>query len=404
MPEDERLVAPVYLRSELGATDIREMGMGLINAGFEPVGSDSYRIEYNTTGRRRDDREVAALPTASEAIAESEKGALFFSYDGFNFECNINYKDDIGKPDIHLYGLEGAFAKHDVPDADRKRRAEVVVDAIEAVAEITDPWGVMSMWHGEGVSHHMPSSPPAEVSMGRLPWLIVFGPEWCDHLGGRDRLLGTPAWNTRELTTGAVFVRKTELSHENYRTNGVRDTRVEVAPADYVFEGWTTADPDELREQMLATDPRTHLDPFRALDDGGYGEDICHCKGHASIVEETAETDYRGLLEEDLSLRDRCQVLKVQRRGDALWLPKTDQFLRRLVDDDGIPLGDRPDDVPPEHEMLSLTILLDAQRENPPSWYEIEEPGGRSVATKLNRFISRSPSKSIWEERDPDEE
>ena len=318
MIDDERLVIPAYLRSELDAVDIREVGMGLIDAGFEPVESNIYCVEYYTAGVGSD-REVAALPTASEAIVENGSGAFFVTYDGFELEVYIEYTDNLGEPDIHLYGLGRGLRQADVSEADRKRRAETVVDAVEAVAEITDPWGVTSAWHGEGgVSHTMPSSPPAEVSMSRLPWLTVFGLEWCDHLGGRDRLLDTPAWNTRELSTGAVFVRKTELPHEEYRTNGVRDSRAEVAPGEYVFEGWTISDPDELREQMLASDPRTQLDPFRALEDGEHGEDICLCKGHASIVEETAETDYRRPLENDLTLRDRCQVLKVQRRGDAL--------------------------------------------------------------------------------------
>ena len=403
MADNQKLVIPVYLRSEIDAADIREVGMGLIDAGFEPVESGTYRVEYRTGGVRSD-REVAALPTASEAILENGSGAFFATYDGFELEVHVEYTDDLEEPDIHLYGLAGAFAKHDVSEADRKRRAEAVVDVVETVVEITDPWGVTSARHGEGgVSHAMPSSPPAEVSMSRLPWLTVFGPEWCDHLGGHDRLLDTPSWNTRELSTGAVFVRKTELPHEEYRTNGVRDSRAEVAPGDYVFEGWTTANPDELREQMLSTDPRTHLDPFYALEDGEHGEDICLCKGHASILEETVETDYRGFLENDLTIRDRCQVLKVQRRGDALWLPKTEQFVRRLVDDNGVPIGDQPDDVPPEHEMLSLTILLKTQRENPPSWYELEDTDDRSVANMLNRFISRSPNRSIWQERDEDE-
>jgi len=54
--------------------------------------------------------------------------------------------------------------------------------------------------------------------------------------------------------------------------------------------------------------------------------------------------------------------------------------------------------------MLSLSILLKAQRENPPSWYELEDTGDRSVANRLNRFISRSPNRLIWQERDGDED
>ena len=141
MLNNQKLVIPAYLRYEIDAADIREVGMGLIDAGFEPVESGTHRVEYRTGGVRSD-REVAALPTASEAIVENGSGAFFMTHDGFELEAHIEYTDDLGEPDIHLYGLAGAFAKRDVSEADRKRRAEAVVDAVEAVAETTDPWGI----------------------------------------------------------------------------------------------------------------------------------------------------------------------------------------------------------------------------------------------------------------------
>ena len=119
MIDDERLVIPAYLRSELDAADIREVGMGLIDAGFEPVEFNIYCVEYYTAGVGSD-REVAALSTASEAIVENGSGAFFVTYDGFELEVHIEYTDNLGEPDIHLYGLGWGLRQTDVSEANRK--------------------------------------------------------------------------------------------------------------------------------------------------------------------------------------------------------------------------------------------------------------------------------------------
>lgn len=121
------------------------------------------------------------------------------------------------------------------------------------------------------------------------------------------------------------------------------------------------------------------------------------CNSHAPLNLEA--TAYADRLDNDLTITDRCQVTRVQRRGDKLRVAESGEFVRRLVDDDGHPIGSRPDDVPPEHELLSLTILLEDQRETPPSWYRIDDVGDKSISALVNSFIVSSFSdSSLWQE------
>jgi len=403
MPTTPELVIVAYTRSEVDRVAIQKAATGLLDAGLEPAG-DGPRVEYAAKDGYTDssDRDTALSSTAAAEIVDNGRGEVVFSLDDFEFQCSLIVAPDVvDVPSVRMSVPEPAVTADDADETAATRRANTIVDAVEAVAVATDPWGVVTITHGEnGVVGELPERPPAEAELSKLVWLTVFGPEWCDHLGGRDRLLDTPAWNTRELPNGAVLVRRTERPDTRWYPSSVPGEGQAITPTDYVFQGWTTTDPDELRAQQLAESERTHLDPFRSLEEGEYADDICQCKHHSSLVEETAPTDYRGLLENDLDFSDRCQMLAVRRRDDKLWIQPSGQFLRRLVDDDGIPIGDLPDGVPPEDEMLSMTILLDSQRENPPSWYTTDDPDDKSIATRVNRGIRRTPNSSIWKRRD----
>ncbi|MFB6146505.1 MAG: hypothetical protein ABEJ08_02340 [Halobacteriaceae archaeon] len=397
---DWNFVAAVYRSSTLTEDDIEGAIARVLEAGFEPADEAAYHVEYSTdSGYDATREEAPPSEVAAETVADGHSEVVV-SLDGFELMVDFELeKPQPEEPPVHLYGLEGALVGQEVSEDAARRRSDVLTDAVAELTTELDPWGVVTALHGEeGLHGEIPTDLTSDPTLSKLPWLTVFGPEWCDRLGGRARLLETPAYDARSLPNGAAMVRKTAVPDPEWSPTGVLDEKKAVSPTDYVFQDWTTTDPDELRERMLADSDREHLDPFRSFEAGAYGEDIVVCKAHCPVVGETDETDYRGLLDSDLDVGDRCQVLKVRRRDDKLWVQPSGEFLRRLVDVEGRPVGERPDGVPPEHEMLSLTVLLESQRENPPSWYAIEDTDDKSVATRVNRFISMPRSDSIWQD------
>ena len=369
------------------------------DAGFESTAAEEGYVEYSVDSGYERERETAPLSRAIQAFVENGDGVLYLELEGFEVQQHwVPDTTDVTKTAMTIVGLEGALLGDDVDEAAARRRSDAVTEAIAGTTVETDPWGFIGTFMEEGILVGFPNEPPSDATLSRLAWLTVFGPEWCDELGGRERLLETPVWNTRELDNGAVLMRRRETPEPSWSATHPFSKRAAIEPADYVFQGWTTTDVDELRERERQRSPREHLDPFRSFEDGDYGTDILMCKSHAPL--ELEETTYAGRLDTDLTITDRCKVLKVQRHGNELRVAESGEFVRRLVDDDGHPIGSRPDDVPPEHEMLSLTILLEDQRANPPSWYAIDDVDEKSISARVNSFIVSSPSdSSIWQER-----
>lgn len=397
MSEEFAFVGGIYTTG-LSAATIERSVERFYDAGFEPTAADEELVEYSIESGYDRERESAPLSRAIRTLVDDGDGVLYLELEGFELKLHcVPDSTDRTKTSMTLHGLDGALLGDDVTEAAAERRSDRVVEAIAGVTLETDPWGVIGTFMEEGILVGFPSEPPSEATLSRLAWLTAFGPEWCDELGGRDRLLETPVWNARELDNGAVLMRRRETPDPSWSATHPLSKRTAIEPADYVFEGWPTTDPDELRERELRRSPREHLDPFRSFDDGEYGTDILMCKSHAPLSLE--ETAYADRLENDLAITDRCQVIRVQRRGDKLWVAESGEFVRRLVDDEGHPIGSRPDDVPPEHELLSLTILLEDQRENPPSWYRIDDADDESISVRVNSFIVSSYSdSSMWQE------
>lgn len=398
MGDSYRFIAPVYA-DRLSATTVERVVDRFLEAGFESTTTTDACVEYSVDSGSDPEREVATPGRAGDAIAANGSGHVYLSLDGFEAGVHVALeKTDPAEPSLHVFDREGALVGDDIPESVAVRRGERFLQALAGTVIETDPWGAIGTFLDEGgMNVGYPNAPPAEATLSTLPWVTVFGPVWCDHLGGRDRLLGAPVWDARTLENGAVVLRKTEAPDPEWYANDPLSKKVVIEPTDYVFQGWTTTDPDELRAQELRTSPREYLDPFRSFDEGDYGTDILLCKHHAPF--EMGETTYADRLDNDLDSTYRCQVATVQRRGETLWTTGSDEFVRRLVDDDGDPIGDRPADVPPERELLSLTILLEDQRENPPSWYAIDDPDDESISARLNSFIVQSHEhSSMWQD------
>jgi hypothetical protein len=354
----------------------------LLEAGFESPG-DGGRIEYDVT----EEAETGSVSQfVDELEASDDDGSVTLSFDGH--EATIFFQDGDGDSPIALSGFKETFGRADVPLKTVETLAELLVSGVETIVAELEPWGVVACLWSHPDELKMVDEPLSELTFSKLGWLTVFGPEWCDHLGGAERLLKTPAWRTRRLANGSVLVRVSELPDPEWSHHSSHSLKPTVTPADYVFQEWPAADAERLREHARATADRDHLDPFRSFEDGAWGHDIVICKYHAPL--DIEETDYSALIEEPLRVQDRCKVLAVKRDGDVL-RTESGTFARRLVDDDGTPIGERPTDVPPEHELLTLTIGADEQRKNPTSWYHTEEPRGKSTFRRLyNPLVERS--------------
>lgn len=335
-----------------------------------------------------------ALDDAAADIATGNGGRIEVRLDDYPIEVRYDLEVPTEEPDTVLW-LDGpdesAFEEYDVPLDTARDRADRLADAIAALAVEIDPWLVVG-WipYPYQDVHPYPEGYPPETGLERLGWITVFGEPFHERVGGRERLLEAPAWNVRDLETGAVFVREAAIP-------GTARSDAAPGPApstyDYLFEGESLA---ELRAE-IEQQRNTYVDPVRNLEEGELASDIVMCEDHAPF--EFDELDYTSF-PDDLDRSDRCHVLCVRRDDDKLWEGDSGEFVRRLVDADGRPIGELPDGVPDHQEMISLVISTEYEDAPSIDLYRMESPDDPSVVGGLLGLRRAPDGESIWQDRD----
>ncbi|MBX0288561.1 hypothetical protein EGH22_19710 [Halomicroarcula sp. F28] len=322
----------------------------------------------------------------SESESSSPDGSVKVWYDvedGYK-HSNRNYTidfrlsgpaDDIAPITIRC---PGDWLDHTIQDHDVQAQIEALVDAFEAIAEAIDPWMAILAIMPDG--RKVPEGHPPDHGIEKLPFVTVFGEESFDHIGDREHVLDAPVYETRSLDTGSVLVRTRDVLIVKHPDEGPSGS-----PEKHLFEG------------LSADDRQRFVDPFRELEDGALATDPVMCEAHAPF--EWGEMDYR--LFPDLPDRDEhCHVICVRREGSKLWEAHNGEFIRRLVDENGQPIGDLPESVPPHQEFIS-TAIRSAYEEDPPMhMYRMDSTEEPSVYARVRGMDAVRQGESIWEDRD----
>ncbi|QCS43006.1 hypothetical protein [Natrinema versiforme] len=334
-----------------------------------------------------------ALDDAAADIATGNGGSIEVRLDDYPIEVRFDFEASAEAPDTVLW-LDGpdesAFEEYDVPLDTARDRADRLADAIADLAVEIDPWlavGWIPYPHQD--VHPYPEGYPPKTRLERLGWVTVFGEPFHEQFGGRERLLEAPARNVCDLENGAVLVRESTIPGTDRS-----DTDSGPAPStdDYLFGGESLA---ELRAE-IERQRRTYVDPFRDLEEGELASDIVMCEDHAPF-------EFEGMddpsFPDDLDRGDRCHVLCVRRDGDTLWEGNNGEFVRRLVDVDGRPIGEMPDGVPDHREMISLVISTEYDGASSLDLYRMDSPEDPSVVGGLLGLERASDGESIWQDR-----
>lgn len=281
---------------------------------------------------------------------------------------------------ISIDGPDDRFLDPGEQEYDVGTRVEAVVDAFAAIAERVDPWvAFLAMGLSEG--RKVPTDHPPDHGLEQLPFVIVFGEEWFEHLGGHEHVLNTPVYETRSLSTGSVLIR-------------TRDKAVVKPPLD---DGPPGSPEKHLLETTSAEDRHRFIDPFRELDQGELASDPVMCEAHAPF--EWKGMDY-NTFPGTPDREDHCHVLCVRRERDKLWEAHNDEFVRRLVAEDGQPIGELPNGVPPDQEFIS-TAIRSAYEEDPSmDMYRMDSVNEPSLYARLRGLNAVPEGESIWTDRE----
>lgn len=276
----------------------------------------------------------------------------------------------------------------EVPQTTVDSRTEALGSLFVALAERFDPWYAAAAVYDERPESVFPVDSPPNSGIERLPWLSVFGPEWIDSFGGVDRMREAPASHVEELATGGFFFRERERP---WPLTAADDSTPAVSTYEYLFERRSLESLwDERRRKQ-----HTIVDPFRTLDPGDRGSDLVMCAGHAPL--DAATVDYRTVTDA-VGWSDTCFVFFVYRdEQDRLREVRTDMFVRRLVDEDGQPIGRLPAAVSPEDEWISLSVGTDLEP-RPAQMFTMNDTSRPSVMAKFFGLAIPSSEADVWQD------
>lgn len=346
-------------------------------------------------------RSNASVDDLTVDAAREDVSSITFNcrFDGINCELALIESDDeFHGPEIFVHSFgKSVFDKRDgLSVEDVQERADRLVDFVADVATEFDAWYAFAVGSDLALDSSLPGGRPPESGVSTLGWVTVFDESWDETLDGLDRLLDAPAYETRALDGHGVLLRKSDLPEMVDEV----DEGPPFSTREYVFEGLT---PEIVETEIAAEErkaefgERTHRDPFRTFRDGEVGSDVVLCQYDAPFDVDAVDYD---VFPEDVDIEDRCFVLAVRREGDALYGAENDEFLRRLVDDDGDPIGDLPPDWPSEHEMLSLAIASDSLTGFGPRWFympAVSEDHSSALGELLGLQVV-SDEMSLWDE------
>ncbi|ELZ04236.1 hypothetical protein [Natrialba aegyptia] len=384
---------------ELPGEPVRSAVRRIQDSGFSTVSTDSSQeFVFGTWGQ--DEVGYSGWETTAELqflvdrIRSVGRGRIkFWSPENHEYQLSVRLLETemrVSAP-VRIWGPPARIFDTDEYTRETvEKRTELLVTLFLELSERFDPWYAFADIYDDRPKRIFPADRPPESGLERLPWITVFGLEWFDFFGGADRTKRAPAWNVRQLATGSVVVRERDFPAPTYAEC---DSGPPISTYEYLFERRSIA---ELRSERRRK-RNTIVDPFREFAPGERGSDIVLCKGHASI--ETTEIDYRDVAT-TIGESDNCYVLHVYRDDrDQLREVNSGLFVRRLIDEDGQPIGTLPDDVPLERELLSLSVNT-AVEPFPPEMYRMESAAEPSVIAKLFGLWELPPDGTVWAEGD----
>lgn len=382
MGDDSWLLGMVCFDT-VGATTVEDVLDAFLQNGFTADAGQDQPIEAladRIHGRSASASDAAAGPSAAD-------GSVDVWYDGddeydhlkHTYTIDFYLDDPVEKISPVTIRGPGAWIDHTRQDHDVQAQVEALVDAFETLAEALDPSVAVLAIMPDG--RKIPSDHPPEHGIEQLPFVTVFGAECLDDLGVREHVLNAPVYETRSLDTGSILVR-------------TRDKAIVKHPLE---EGPSGSPEKHLFEGLSAEDRQRFVDPFHELAEGELATDLVLCEAHAPFEwEEMEYTTFPELPDQD----EHCHVLCVRRDGAKLWEAHNGEFIRRLVAEDGQPIGDLPEGVPSHQEFIS-TAIRSAYEEDPPMhMYRMDSLEEPSVYARLRGMDTIQDGESIWEDRE----
>lgn len=319
-----------------------------------------HELEFDP--RYLDDPDASAGQILEEEVVPDNLNTARFKYDEyttFSVIVDLDESSAWNSPEfeitIEIDGTAGVENETEVIEA----RFDLFLDIVGDIVPIVTPeycWGMLPQNH-EVTSQCLPTGRPIVEHIDTLSWISVFGPSLMEDLGGRDRVLATPAARVEEFETGHVLVVKTDEffdydygtdAVDRYLLDGIELTELETDTSD--------SDP-EVSDETLSFD-----DPFRKFSPGDIGADV--------VVEKDAVGG--DISNDDLQLRR----VTLDENGHLRDL-ETNEFVRRLYGPDG-QIGTLPSDVTTEEELFPPLALNGV----PVEFVRLSDPDGENVVTK----------------------
>lgn len=400
MGETHNVWMPVYI-GERPDDLIRRTIRVLIDNGFETTSdSDTNLVEwYRFEGDDRDD--IRRDATLDEVIKEFRTTddvdtvviRIWTSENPSCLRVEFNDEESVTYPTLALFGPDEweLGDKGNVEYDVARERSDRLADALVGLAEEFDPWFAFArVHHPYDGGDAFPEGKPPNSGVETIPWMTVFGEEWFDRFGGRGRVLDAPSWRVESLDSGGVFLRSHDVP-ARIRSDATGGS--DISTYDYLFRRESI---DDLQSE-IERQKSTFVDPYRDLDDGELASDVVMCEAHAPF--EFEEMDYASIFDE-YTIDDMCHVFCVYRDGDKLWEANNDEFIRRLVDDGGQPIGELPDGVPPHQEMISHKVVTEHHGVAPLDMLRMDAPDEPSLTAKLFGLSRAREGESIWQDED----
>ena len=241
-------------------------------------------------------------------------------------------------------------------EAHRDEFVDTVIDLVCSLAVSNDPEYVAA--HDPVATDSdpvIPTTRPIVNDIDRLPVLGIYSWDIVETLGGRERVLETPAWRVEELDNGQILV-ITDEPPWGYGAGTATAT-------EYLLEGGEDSGGSPSEPDLS--------DPFAALNPGDYGTDVC--VGREDIAAEFHNEDIelvRVYIDKHQDLRRVSDDSFV--RNVVVDAPDDIEFMKRM-------LVDIPSDAT-EDTLMASALLHGAI---PPSFVRLDEPDGENVVSRV---------------------
>lgn len=243
MPDSYRIVFHFEWRTGNIVEDVIE---SCLEAGFAPTpGGSTDRCESYSANREEHSTSQSTdhLQSAVEDISENMPGTMTLWGGGADIELTFDC-DSTAEPAsiralpavddciVNLRIFQRGLSTVKADESAVRERIELLIEATKRIVERTDPKHV---WFGYKVSSSLdkyrdiiPTDDPIVDGIDDFGWLTVLSPETVEALGGREKVLDTPAWHVEELETGHVLIVRSDHPIDP-------DDAPETDPADHLL-------------------------------------------------------------------------------------------------------------------------------------------------------------------------